>query len=242
MLTVENLRSGYGRLRVLNGVDLRIRPGELVCVIGANGAGKTTLLKSICGVLPLESGSVRLDGMPIQGMTPQAIVARGVALVAEGRRVFAPLTVDENLAMGAYLRHRKGEAAAIKHDLLQIYATFPILQSRSAQPAGLLSGGEQQMLAIARAMMSRPKLLLLDEPSMGLAPLIVRDIFDVLNRLRGQTTILLVEQNARIALQIASRGYVLERGAVVAEGGPEHLLQNDMIQQTYLGTNQIAAQ
>lgn len=237
MLSVEGINAGYGHLRVLQDVDLSVRQGELVCVIGPNGAGKTTLLRAICGMLVVGSGSISLDGRAIQGLEPSAVVACGIAMVPEGRRVFGPLTVRENLLMGAYLRRGQAQRAEVRRDLEAMYATFPILEKRESQMAGLLSGGEQQMLAIARAMMSRPKLLLLDEPSMGLAPLIVKDIFRVLGQLRGQTTILLVEQNARIALQLADRGYVLERGKVVSGGSRNDLLKDDFILKTYLGTS-----
>lgn len=241
MLTVEKLNAGYGHLHVLRDIDLDVQQGEFVCVIGPNGAGKTTLLRAICRTLTITSGAVRFEGKPIHGLDPTVIVGRGIAMVPEGRRVFGPLTVKENLLMGAYLRHRNGEKAEILSDLENLYRTFPILQARENQMAGLLSGGEQQMLAIARAMMSRPKLLLLDEPSMGLAPLIVRDIFRVLNQLRGKTTILLVEQNARIALQTSDRGYVLERGHVVAQGRRDELLRDETILQTYMGTSEAVA-
>lgn len=237
MLTVEKINAGYGHLRVLRDVDIDVQEGEFVCVLGPNGTGKTTLLRAICRTLTIESGAIRFEGKPIHGLDPTEIVGRGIALVPEGRRVFGPLTVKENLLMGAYLRHRNGEKAEILIDLENLYGTFPILQLREKQMAGLLSGGEQQMLAIARAMMSRPKLLLLDEPSMGLAPLIVRDIFRILNQLRGQTTILLVEQNARIALQMSDRGYVLERGQVVAQGRRDELLRDETIVKTYMGTS-----
>ena len=239
MLSVEGVNAGYGHLRVLQDVDLSVRQGELVCVIGPNGAGKTTLLRAICGMLVVGSGSISLDGRAIQGLEPSAVVACGIAMVPEGRRVFGPLTVRENLLMGAYLRRGQAQRAEVRRDLEAMYATFPILEKRESQMAGLLSGGEQQMLAIARAMMSRPKLLLLDEPSMGLAPLIVKDIFRVLGQLRGQTTILLVEQNARIALQLADRGYVLERGKVVSGGSRSDLLKDDFILKTYLGTSDV---
>lgn len=199
------------------------------------------LLRAICGTLTIVSGAIKFDGKPIHGLDPTVIVGRGIAMVPEGRRVFGPLTVKENLMMGAYLRRRNGEKAEILTDLENLYRTFPILRSRENQMAGLLSGGEQQMLAIARAMMSRPKLLLLDEPSMGLAPLIVREIFRVLNQLRGRTTILLVEQNARIALQMSDRGYVLERGQVVAQGRRDELLRDETILKAYMGTSEAVA-
>lgn len=240
VLTVEKVNAGYGHLRVLRDIVLDVQQGEFVCVIGPNGAGKTTLLRAICRTLMIASGAVKLDGKPIHGLDPTVIVGRGIAMVPEGRRVFGPLTVRENLLMGAYLRLRNGERDEILSDLDNLYHTFPILQARENQMAGLLSGGEQQMLAIARAMMSRPRLLLLDEPSMGLAPLIVKDIFRVLNQLRGQTTILLVEQNARIALKTADRGYVLERGQVVVHGRRDELLRDEAILKAYMGTSEVA--
>lgn len=241
MLVAEKINAGYGHLRILRDIDFNVQQGEFVCVIGPNGAGKTTLLRAICGTLTIVSGAIRFDGKPIHGLDPTVIVGRGIAMVPEGRRVFGPLTVKENLMMGAYLRRRNGEKAEILTDLENLYRTFPILRSRENQMAGLLSGGEQQMLAIARAMMSRPKLLLLDEPSMGLAPLIVREIFRVLNQLRGRTTILLVEQNARIALQMSDRGYVLERGQVVAQGRRDELLRDETILKAYMGTSEAVA-
>ncbi len=241
MLVAEKINAGYGHLRILRDIDFNVQQGEFVCVIGPNGAGKTTLLRAICGTLTIVSGAIRFDGKPIHGLDPTVIVGRGIAMVPEGRRVFGPLTVKENLMMGAYLRRRNGEKVEILTDLENLYRTFPILRSRENQMAGLLSGGEQQMLAIARAMMSRPKLLLLDEPSMGLAPLIVREIFRVLNQLRGRTTILLVEQNARIALQMSDRGYVLERGQVVAQGRRDELLRDETILKAYMGTSEAVA-
>ena len=241
MLKLDKVSAGYGHLRVLHQIDLEVRGGEFVCVIGPNGAGKTTLLRAICRMLPLAAGTLSFLGEAIGGLDPTAIVGRGIAMVPEGRRVFGPLSVRENLLMGAYVRRGRSKAAAVHDDLAKLYATFSVLKKRELQAAGLLSGGEQQMLAIARALMSRPKLLLLDEPSMGLAPLIVRDIFRVLNELRGQTTILLVEQNARIALQSADRGYVLERGRVVAQGSRDELLADDAIFNTYMGAAPAAA-
>lgn len=237
MLTVERINAGYGHLRVLRDIDLSVRQGEFVCLIGPNGAGKTTVLRAICGTLTITSGAIGFCGQPIHDLEAAAIVARGIAMVPEGRRVFGPLTVKENLLMGAYLRYRNGESANVLSDLEKMYCTFPILKSRENQIAGLLSGGEQQMLAIARAMMSRPRLLLLDEPSMGLAPLIVRDIFGVLNQLRDQTTILLVEQNARIALRMSDRGYILERGRVVAQGRRDQILRDETLLKTYMGAS-----
>ena len=241
MLRVEKVNAGYGHLRVLRDVDLEVRQGELVCVIGPNGAGKTTLLRAICGMLPVDSGAISFDGAAMHGLAPAAIVAGGVAMVPEGRRVFGSLTVRENLLMGAYVRRGAARKAEVRRDLEALYETFPVLGSREGQLAGFLSGGEQQMLAIARAMMSRPKLLLLDERSMGLAPLIVKDIFRVLEQLRKRTTLLLVEQNARIALQLADRGYVLERGRVAHGGHRDELLKDDFILKSYLGTSGAGA-
>ena len=235
MLRVEKINAGYGHLRVLQDVDLEVRQGELICVIGPNGAGKTTLLRTICGMVTAGSGAIDLEGKSIRGMGPSSIVACGVSMVPEGRRVFGPLTVRENLMMGAYLRRGAAHRREVHLDLDGMYETFPVLGERENQFAGVLSGGELQMLAIARAMMSRPKLLLLDEPSMGLAPLVVKDIFRVLDQLRSRTTMLLVEQNARLALQLADRGYVLERGRIVQGGKREELLKDDAILRSYLG-------
>lgn len=241
MLRIDRVNAGYGQLHVLHDVELHVGSGEVVCVIGPNGAGKSTLLRTICGMLPVGSGTISFEGRSLNGSAPAAIVACGIAMVPEGRRVFGPLTVRENLMMGAYLRRGAAQRTEVRRDLERLYETFPVLGRREKQMAGLLSGGEQQMLAIARAMMARPKLLLLDEPSMGLAPLIVKDIFRVLDQLRRETTILLVEQNARIALQLADRGYVLEMGRVVLGGTRDELLKDDRILQSYLGASAVAA-
>jgi branched-chain amino acid transport system ATP-binding protein len=220
----------------LREVSLETQESEFVCVIGPNGAGKTTLLHSICGVTPIRNGRIVFMDEVIHRLNAGNIVSKGISLVPEGRRVFAPLTVNENLMMGAYTRLRRENKEGIQKDLQNVFDIFPVLRDRVAQLAGELSGGEQQMLAIARALMSRPKLLLLDEPSMGLAPLLVRKIFDVLASLREvRTTLLLVEQNARIALQISDRGYVLERGRVAAQGQREELLRDEAIKKAYLG-------
>ena len=236
MLSVEGISTYYGRMLALRELSLESQESEFVCVIGPNGAGKTTLLYSICGVTPIRNGCITFQNETIHRLNPGKIVSKGISLVPEGRRVFAPLTVRENLMMGAYTRLRREHKGKIQNDLQSVFDIFPVLRNRVEQLAGDLSGGEQQMLAIARALMSRPKLLLLDEPSMGLAPLMVRKIFDVLASLREvRTTLLLVEQNARIALQISDRGYVLERGQVAAQGQREELLRDEAIKKAYLG-------
>lgn len=236
MLSVENIRTYYGRMLALREVSLESQESEFVCVIGPNGAGKTTLLHSICGVTPIRNGRIIFQNETIHRLNPEKIVSKGISLVPEGRRVFAPLTVRENLIMGAYTRLRHESKGEVQKDLQNVFNIFPVLRDRMGQLAGELSGGEQQMLAIARALMSRPRLLLLDEPSMGLAPLIVRKIFEVLESLREvRTTLLLVEQNARIALQISDRGYVLERGQVSAQGQRAELLGDQAIKKAYLG-------
>ncbi len=232
MLTVEDISAGYGRIEALHGVSLTVGAGEIVAIVGANGAGKTTLMKTIAGVHPATAGTIRFDGEAVTGTPPHRRVAMGIALVPEGRQVFGPLSVADNLALGAY--RRAGGAA---EDRAAIETLFPILKERRRQPAGSLSGGQQQMLAIARALMSRPRLLLLDEPSMGLAPLIVKEILEVLSHRARDTglTVLLVEQNVSAALSLARRGYVLETGRVVAEGFSASLLADPAIQRAYLG-------
>jgi len=236
MLSVENIKTYYGRMPALRGITLRVQEGEMVCVIGSNGAGKTTLLHSICGATPIKEGSIVFQEEKIHRLSPEKIVQRGVSLVPEGRRVFGPLSVRENLLMGAYVRLKRKKRKTISKDLKNVFDVFPILEKREKQFAGQLSGGEQQMLAIARALMSEPKLLMLDEPSMGLAPLFVKEILNVLDRLRNlKTTLLLVEQNARIALQLSDRGYVLERGQIAAQGKREQLLKDEAIKKAYLG-------
>jgi branched-chain amino acid transport system ATP-binding protein len=236
MLFVKGISTFYGRMQALRDVSIRVAEGEVVCVIGSNGAGKTTLLHSICGITPISVGQILFNNENIQKLRPASVVRKGISLVPEGRKIFGPLTVKENLAMGAFIRSGKDEREEIRKDMDSIFKTFPILFDRQAQLAGELSGGEQQMLAIGRALMSKPKLLLLDEPSMGLAPIIVREIFKALERLRDEkTTLLLVEQNARIALNLSDRGYVLERGGVAVEGTREELLRDDSIKRAYLG-------
>ena len=233
LLEVRNLAVAYGGIKAVRGISLEVKAGELVCLIGANGAGKTTTLKALCGLLPVAHGSVHYDGKPITSHPTHEIVRRGIALVPEGRGVFSRLTLAENLEMGAYARR---DGSAIKQDLEQVYGLFPRLHERRAQQAGTLSGGEQQMLVMGRALMSRPRLLLLDEPSMGLAPLMVQKIFETIRAISAQgVTILLVEQNAKLALEAAHRGYVMESGEIVLSDGAPALLTNPQVRQAYLG-------
>jgi branched-chain amino acid transport system ATP-binding protein len=233
LLEVRNLKVAYGGIVAVRGIDLNVEAGELVALIGANGAGKTTTLKALAGMLRPSSGSVHYDGASITHEPSHRMVHRGIALVPEGRGVFARLTVEENLAMGAYIRDDRHE---VRSDLDRIYKLFPRLKERRTQTAGTLSGGEQQMVAIGRAMMSRPKLLLLDEPSMGLAPLMVQKIFEVIASISEDgVTILLVEQNARLALQAASRGYVMESGSVTLTDSASALLESAQVRHAYLG-------
>ena len=232
LLEIRDVSSHYGRILALKGIDLAVAEGELVALVGANGAGKTTLLRCLSGVQPLTGGTIRFDGSDITRLSAQRRVATGIAQVPEGRQVFGPLSVEDNLLLGSY-RRRGGDVAA---DLDRMYALFPILRDKRGQAAGTLSGGQQQMLAIARALMSHPRLLLLDEPSMGLAPLLVAEIFQAVQDLKAQgTTIFLVEQNATAALAIADRGYVLETGAVVMHGTGAELLADDRVKAAYLG-------
>lgn len=235
MLKILNLDAGYGALRVLKGLSLHVSAGEAVAIVGANGAGKTTLLKTIAGILKPRSGSVLLDKWPIQGKSAEQIVSMGCALVPEGRHVFPTMTVRENLMLGAYCRRGDGRDS-IGQTLENIYQMFPILRERHGQLAGTLSGGQQQMLVIGRALMSRPKLLMMDEPSLGVAPLVVRDIYRTVAALKREgLTILLVEQNARAALAVADRGYVIETGQIVLEGSSSELCGNREVQRAYLG-------
>jgi branched-chain amino acid transport system ATP-binding protein len=232
VLTCEGLHAGYGRVDVLHGVSLTVRPDELVALIGPNGAGKTTALKTVAGLLRPSRGSVTFDGVSLAGSDPADIVALGIALVPQGRMVFHTLTVRENLRLGAY----RAEAGEVGGRLEAVLAAFPALADRLGQLGGTLSGGEQQMLAIARALMSNPALLVLDEPSTGLAPTIVESIFQTLHDLHGRgTMILLVEQNAHIALELASRAYLLEQGSIVAEGPAAALRQDARVMAAYLG-------
>jgi len=233
LLALEKLEVSYGGIRAVKGIDIAVNTGELVCLIGANGAGKTTTLRAITGLVRRSGGRVIYDGAEISTLRVHEIARRGLALVPEGRGVFAQLTVDENLAMGAYARRDRGGVSA---DIERAFTHFPRLKERRSQVAGTLSGGEQQMLAIARAMMSRPRLLLLDEPSMGLAPLMVERIFEVIRTIAGEgVTLLLVEQNARLALEASHRGYVLEGGLVAFEGEARSLLGDPRIREAYLG-------
>jgi len=238
VLKVKNINTYYGKVHALKNISLHLSAGEIVALIGANGAGKTTILNTLSGVTPPASGSIRFEGEGVDGMAPDRIVKIGISQVPEGRQVFKGLTVADNLELGAYLRFRnRSDRSAIKLDMQHIYELFPRLGERKKQMAGTLSGGEQQMLAIGRALMARPKLLLLDEPSMGLAPLVVQEIFAVIEKLRHEegTTVLLVEQNAKAALKMADRGYVLETGKVILEGAAADLLENPEVQRAYLG-------
>jgi branched-chain amino acid transport system ATP-binding protein len=233
LLALEGLQVAYGGIRAVKGIDLTVEPGELVCLIGANGAGKTTTLKAITGLVTAGAGRVVYEGADLVGRKVHEIARRGLALVPEGRGVFAQLTIVENLAMGAFPRSDKKAVAA---DEERVFSLFPRLRERRAQTAGTLSGGEQQMLAIARALMSKPKLLLLDEPSMGLAPLMVEKIFEVIRAIAAEgVTMLLVEQNARLALETSHRGYVLEGGLVALAGDSKSLLGDPRIREAYLG-------
>jgi branched-chain amino acid transport system ATP-binding protein len=233
LLRLEGVSAGYGIIRALHDVSLTVGEGEVVALIGANGAGKTSTLRAISGLLPLQAGGITLRDTPLHGRDPAAIVSSGVVHVPEGRRIFSELTVAENLAIGAYLHHRDPDAGRRLREML---GRFPILAQRASQPGGTLSGGEQQMLAIARGLMARPALLLLDEPSMGLAPLLVQTVFDVIREINAEgTTILLVEQNAPMALGIASRGYVMEAGRIVLEGEAGALQRNPDVKRAYLG-------
>jgi branched-chain amino acid transport system ATP-binding protein len=237
LLTVEELVVDYGKIRALRGLSLRVAKGELVAVIGSNGAGKTTTLRTISGLLRPTSGSIVFDGASLVGLAPHQIVARSIAHVPEGRRVFAGQSVRDNLLLGAFLRLRRGEKHAVEEDIEKMYQTFPRLKEREKQQAGTLSGGEQQMLAIARALLSRPKLLLLDEPSMGLAPVIIDEVFRLIEQLKAsrETTLLLVEQLAYRALEVADRAYVLEQGTMRLSGTGRELMGNEEVRRAYLG-------
>jgi branched-chain amino acid transport system ATP-binding protein len=229
MLEVRDLGSRYGRIPALQGVDLHVEAGELVALVGANGAGKTTLLRTISGVQPASGGTLRFEGADVMRSTARERVRRGIVQVPEGRQVFAPMSVEDNLLLGAFAR---GSAATLD----TVWAMFPVLRDKRAQPAGMLSGGQQQMLAIGRALMADPRLLLLDEPSMGLAPRLVAEIYGHVAALKARgTTVLLVDQNARAALAIADRGYVMETGRIVLHGVAAELLRDPQVQQAYLG-------
>ena len=236
MLRVLNLEAGYGALRVLKGISLHVSGGEAVAMIGANGAGKTTLLKTIAGILRPSSGTILFDKREIHGLAAETIVELGCALVPEGRHVFSTMTVRENLILGSYSRRRGEKAADVAARLKDVYRIFEILKERENQIAGTLSGGEQQMLAIGRALMSKPRLLMMDEPSLGVAPLVTKELYTTISCLKdGGMTILLVEQNARAALAMADRGYVVETGHIVLEGTSRELSDNREVQRAYLG-------
>lgn len=235
MLTVSNIKTYYGNIQALKGISLNINDGEIVTLIGSNGAGKSTTLNTISGLLKPKEGSICFNSKDITGMPAHKVVVEGVALVPEGRRVFAKLTIEENLKAGAYSRKIKRDEIA--KDMEEVYKLFPVLKERRNQLAGTLSGGEQQMLAIGRGLMAKPKLLLLDEPSMGLAPIVVKSIFEIIKEINSKlgTTILLVEQNAKMALGVANRGYVIETGEIVLEGTCEELKQSEAVKKAYLG-------
>jgi branched-chain amino acid transport system ATP-binding protein len=233
LLALEGLKVSYGGIQAVKGIDLVVGKGELVCLIGANGAGKSTTLKGVTGLQPVSGGTVRYDGEDVTGRPAFELVRRGLAMVPEGRGVFGALSIEENLAMGAYIRSDK---AGIREDVERAFALFPRLKERRRQTAGTLSGGEQQMLAMARALMSRPRLLLLDEPSMGLAPLMVQKVFEtVIAVSREGVTILLIEQNAKLALEVSHRGYVMESGTITLAGEAKALLHDPKIRAAYLG-------
>lgn len=232
ILSIKDLKVKYGGIEAVKGISFDVREGEIVTLIGANGAGKSSTLRSISGLVKAASGSITFAGENITGMNPTEIVKRGITLVPEGRRIFADLSVLENLRIGAYLRHD-----SLKEDIEWVYSLFPRLKERSWQAGGTLSGGEQQMLAVGRALMSRPKLIMMDEPSLGLAPIVVRGIFDIIREINKRgTTILLIEQNANMALQTANTGYVMETGRITLSGTGEELLKNEAVQAAYLGT------
>jgi branched-chain amino acid transport system ATP-binding protein len=232
VLSVEQVRSSYGRIQALHGVSIAVGRGEIVTLLGANGAGKSTLMRAISGVQPISAGRIRFDDRPLEGVSGHARVALGIAQVPEGRQVFAPLSVEDNLRLGAWPRRN----ARLDAELASVYELFPVLASRRRISAGMLSGGEQQMLAIGRALMAKPRLLLLDEPSMGLAPILVEQILDVVRGLKqAGLTVLLVEQNARAALAIADRGYVIETGRIATSGSAVELLADARVQAAYLG-------
>ncbi len=233
LLELKKLQVAYGGIQAVKGIDLYVGQGELVCLIGANGAGKTTTLKGICGVQPVKSGSIMYAGESITGKPAFELVRKGLAMVPEGRGVFGALTIEENLAMGAYVRT---DAAGVRADVERVFELFPRLKERRRQTAGTMSGGEQQMLAMGRALMSKPKLLLLDEPSMGLAPLMVQKVFEtVLAVSREGVTILLIEQNAKLALEVSHRGYVMESGEITLSGNARSLLHDPKVRAAYLG-------
>lgn len=234
MLKLENVQTFYGNIQALKDVSIEISEGEIITLIGANGAGKTTTLMAVCGIVPPRSGEIFFMGEPITNMEPDKIVSLGICQVPEGRRIFPYLSVTENLDMGAFLRNDRAE---VKKDMEYVFDLFPILAERCHQAGGTLSGGEQQMLAMSRALMARPRLLLLDEPSLGLAPLIVKKIFEIIGKInaKNNTTIFLVEQNANLALKVAARGYVMENGRITLTDSSKNLLANEDVKKAYLG-------
>jgi len=234
MLKVDNINTYYGNIQALKSVSLEVEEGEIVTLVGANGAGKTTTLMSLCGIVPPRSGEILFQGKPVHGLSGDKIVQMGIIQVPEGRRIFPNMSVMENLEMGAYLRTNK---VLVKQDINMVMDLFPILAQRRGQMGGTLSGGEQQMLAISRALMARPRLLLLDEPSLGLAPIIIKQIFDIIRKINNDnnTTIFLVEQNANQALKLAHRGYVMENGRITITDTAEKLLDNEQVKTAYLG-------
>ncbi len=238
MLQINNLNAFYGQAQALKEISLEIKKGEIVTLIGANGAGKTTILSCIAGLLKNKSGLIRFEEQPIDKLSPEAVVKLGISLVPEDRGLFGPLTVLENLSLGAYLRYRQTKKPQMQADLEKIFELFPILKSRLKQTVSTLSGGQQQMVAIGKALMAKPKLLLLDEPSLGLAPLVIQEIFEVIRALnREGTTILLIEQNAHLALETAHRGYLIENGRVVFSDGSRELQGLEQVKEAYLGKN-----
>ncbi|MFZ5570125.1 MAG: ABC transporter ATP-binding protein [Thermodesulfobacteriota bacterium] len=234
MLKLRNVQAYYGNIQALKGISIDVEAGEIITLIGANGAGKSTTLMTICGIVPARAGDILFMGRSIGALSPNEIVTLGISQVPEGRRIFPYLSVSENLDMGAFLRK---DRQAIKKDIEYLYCLFPILAERRNQAGGTLSGGEQQMLAICRALMARPKLLLLDEPSLGLAPLVIKQIFNIIRKINteSQTTIFLVEQNANLALRVAHRGYVLENGRIILADTAANLLANEAVKKAYLG-------
>ena len=238
MLDIKDLATAYGKIEALKGVSLSAKPGEVTCLLGPNGAGKTTLMMTLAGILRPQRGSIKLDGAELVSKSPAEIVARGLALVPENRLVFPALTVRENLMAGAF---RRRDRAGIRDDIDRMFLRFPRLKERQAQLAGTLSGGEQQMLAVARALMSRPRLLLMDEPSVGLAPLVVAEIFSIIRQLHAEgVSIFLVEQNAHMALKVAQHFYLMEQGRVSFSGTPGQLAEDDVVQRAYLGRRKAA--
>ena len=239
MLRIKNLESGYGRLKVLKKVTMHIGTGEIVTIIGANGAGKTTLLRTVSGLLPARSGEILFDTREVGHLAPEKIVFLGCSLVPEGRQLFAPMTVKENILLGAFPQYRRKRADQVRDDLERVYGLFPRLRERERQLAGTLSGGEQQMLAIARALMARPKLIMMDEPSMGLAPLVIRDIFSIVVKLRGEgSTVLLVEHDMSLVMKISDEVVVVSYGEKIAEDRPLAIQKNPEVIRVYLGDDE----